>query len=242
MPDDWIKVASYSAPLGAEMAIGLLQDEGIEAFSTGDLSAASFAGVSSLGGTVEVRVRTADEKLARAILARMEQQPADGWETEAENEAVWVCSLCGEPVGEEHSTCPSCRTSRDAIQSADAAITLRPRPAPARAEERLAPTQITAEPPPPLAEELAEDAVEVPNLEGFLADDVARRALRAAIFGAMVVFFPLTFYSLWLSLRLCLMPGELTLDNSRRLRWTMLLNGLVMLFWVLAFETLRLMF
>src|SRR5438105_4952687 len=101
MPDDWIKVASYTAPLTAQMAMGLLQDEGIEVFSTGELSAAPFAGVAAVGGTVELHVRAADEKLARVILAEMEKPPADDWEDQAEGDAVWVCSLCGEPVGEE---------------------------------------------------------------------------------------------------------------------------------------------
>jgi hypothetical protein len=75
-----------------------------------------------------------------------------------------------------------------------------------------------------------------------LADDLARRALRAAIFGAMSIFFLLNFYSLWLSLRLCLMPGELTPENGRRLRWAMLLNGFVVVVWVVGFEIWRWMF
>jgi hypothetical protein len=220
------------------MAMGLLQDEGIEVFSTGDLSAASFAGIASLGGTVELHVRAADKKLARVILAQMEKPPADDWESEAESDAAWVCSLCGEPVGEEQTECPSCRTPRDAIRVADTATTLQHRSAPARFEDAPRPEQITAEPPPPPVQELTEDHEEITNLDSFLPDDLARRALRAAIFGAMTVFFLLNFYSLWLSFRLCLMPGELTPDNSRRLRWAMVLNGLVVLAWVLAFEAL----
>jgi hypothetical protein len=241
MSDDWVRVASFAAPLGAEMAMGLLQDEGIEVFSTGDLSNATFAGVASVGGTVELRVRAADEKLARVILAELEAPPAENWESEAEGSAVWVCSLCGEPVGEEQNRCPSCRTPRDAIRAVDPATTLRPRPAPLRAESQPKPQQITTEPPPPRIEELAAEHVEMPNLANFLADDLARRALRAAVFGAMTIFFLLNFYSLWLSLRLCLMPGELSPESSRQLRWAMMLNGFVLLVWIVAFETWRFM-
>jgi hypothetical protein len=241
MPDDWIKVASYAAPLTAQMAMGLLQDEGIEVFSTGELSARTFAGVAAVGGTVELHVRAGDEKLARVILAEVEKPPAEDWEDQAEGEAVWVCSLCGEPVGEEQDQCPSCQTLRDAIRPARSATTLVPRPAPERAEG-VPRDQITAQPPAAQAEELIEDHEEIPNLESFLADDLARRALRAALFGAMTIFFLLNFYSLWLSLRLCLMPGELTPENARRLRWAMLLNGFVVVVWVTAFETWYLLF
>jgi hypothetical protein len=240
MSDEWITVASFSVPLAAQIAMGRLQDDGIEVFSTGELSAAPFAGVSALGGTVQLQVRAYDAHRARGILAECEELAHSDWESQAEPEDIWVCSLCGEPVSNTFGVCPSCQTSRDAIRSADAATTRLSRIAPSPDEDNGArQEQVTTAPPPLRDEEFTEEVPEIPNLDTFLADDLARRAFRAALFGIMSTVFLFNLYSLWLSLRLCLMPGELTPKSSSRLRWAVLLNIIVVLAWVIALEFLR---
>jgi hypothetical protein len=106
-----------------------------------------------------------------------------------------------------------------------------------------------AGPPPIPAHELTEDSPEMVNPETFLADDLARRAFRAAVFSVMtmgIIFLSLGLgaivslgfcaYSCWLLLRLCRMPGELSPRSSNRLLWAFCLNVLVLLTWVLVVQ------
>jgi hypothetical protein len=227
MPDEWITVASFQSPLAAQIARGRLGDEGIEAISSGDLSATTFAGVSALGGPVQLSVRAEDVEGARAILADLEEHVEPGWEAEAEPESLWVCSVCGEAVPQEEPKCPSCQTPRQDITK-DALALRRSRVLenPEGIERR---DQVRTGPPVLSADDLREDSPELADPETFLADDLARRALRAGLIGFL--FVPIAFYSLWLCLRLCLMPGELSAKNRNRLCGAILLNVLVMLAW-----------
>ena len=49
MPERFVTVATYGAPLEAEMAKNLLETEGIASFLEGDLTASAFFGNSALG-------------------------------------------------------------------------------------------------------------------------------------------------------------------------------------------------
>jgi hypothetical protein len=81
--------------------------------------------------------------------------------------------------------------------------------------------------------QLAEDDLELPPLETFLGDDLARRAFRAALFGCLAPCGPFTLYSLWLLLRLSLYPGGLSPAGMRRRQGALLLDEVVCLFWLM---------
>ncbi len=236
MSDELVAVASYLAPVLAEIALSRLRAEGIECFSTGDVSAGTFAGVSGLGGPVAVHVRAADAPRARLLLAELGEPPEPDWEAQAAAEdGVWLCSLCGEPVPLDQSTCPGCEMPRDAVREERSRALPRPRPAGTGPEEGIQrPGQVMTGPPAVPEHELLEDAPEMVDPETFLADELARRALRAAIFGPMACGL-FNFYSLWLLFRLCLMPGELSPRSSRRLALAFAINVLVAIFLALVF-------
>jgi hypothetical protein len=233
-PGELIVVGSFRSSLAAQLALGRLGDEGIEAFATGDLAAATFAGVGAI--SVQLQVRAADADQAREILAELESPLDEDWENEAESK-TWLCSLCGEACALDEVLCPSCQTPRDAI---------RPKEPPARVlqstpttplEERIESRgDIMKGLPVPLEQDLAEEGSELGELGSLLADDLARRALRAAIIGCILpMTLVFTLYSSWLSFRLCLMPGDLSPKNSSRLRWTVFLNVAVLMTLVLIY-------
>jgi hypothetical protein len=237
MSDELVTVASYRAPVVAQLALGRLKDEGIEAFLTGEGAVDTFAGVSGLGGPMQLQVHAPDLERARALLAEVEGHVNPDWETEVEtDEGIWLCSLCGQPVELDEDVCPACQTPREAVRT-ERSTTLPRRPPPAQSAEAIERRDQMMTGPPPIPEhELTEDAVDIPPAETFLADDLARRAFRAAVFGAMTpICGVFSLYSVWLSLRLCFMPGELTPQNSQRLRWALLINGLIGLGWVVVY-------
>ncbi len=115
MSGRFVTVATYSLPYEAELARNMLEAEGIEAIIGGDLT----GGMLPLG-EIQLQVREEDAAGAVGILADQAARATleDDWETQAESGAgVWTCSLCGEPVPENATLCPSCQTPRDAIRT-----------------------------------------------------------------------------------------------------------------------------
>jgi hypothetical protein len=76
----------------------------------------------------------------------------------------------------------------------------------------------------------AESDLQLPPLETFLGDDLARRAMLAALFGPFTVGLG-TLYSCWLLLKLLLFSGELSPSGLRKVYLAILLNGLFSLVW-----------
>jgi hypothetical protein len=117
MPDKLVTVASYPTIHEAQLALGLLENEGI----TGFLAGAHGAAMLPAYGIQEVALQVWAEDALRAVglLAAVAAQAEldDDWESQAEDGAnVWICSLCGEPVSQRLEVCYSCQTPRDAIQ------------------------------------------------------------------------------------------------------------------------------
>jgi hypothetical protein len=229
MSDKPVTVASYRGAVEAQLAVVQLEAEGVRAFLTGDVAAGTFSGISGLGGLLSVQVPESQLERAREILSAAEGEQDQDWEAQAEAGAgVWVCTLCGEPVGEDLPACPACQTPREAVRATTPAVAQQPRrparpEAPADAVRRR--DQLTPGEPAVPEHELAESEPDLPPAETFLSDDLARRALRAAIVGCLLPCGVVTLYSLWLQLRLCLFPGELSPEATRKLYWTFLING-----------------
>src|SRR5262245_43385325 len=122
MSESFVTVAGFQSAVEAQLACARLQEEGIEAFLTGDIAADTFGGFSGLGGSLQLQVAQGQVGRAQEILSALAtgQSLDEDWEGQAES-AVWVCSLCGEPVPLEQGTCPSCRTPRQAVTTPPAA-------------------------------------------------------------------------------------------------------------------------
>jgi hypothetical protein len=232
MSHTFVTVATFTNPIEAQLAAGRLEDEDIEVFLSGDLTASMLSGFGSVS-RVELRVPEEEAEQAAAILATpaMEEEPDPNWPRPGEEEDLWLCTLCGDAVTLDLDVCPACQTPREAIRDEPASLPSRRSPSPLQPAEGIQKTdEVTTGPPTIPEHELAEDDLELPPLDTFLGDDLVNRAFRAALFG--LFFTPLTVYSLWLLLRLALFRGDLSPAGMRKLYWTLVMVGAVCLLWV----------
>ena len=116
MSEKFVTVATYGTSVEAQLARGLLEAEGINAYLIGDLTADAFPGLSALGDQVALQVHEQDAPRAVSLLASAASATLHAdWERQAEA-GVWVCSVCGAAVGYDLSTCPACKTGREGIR------------------------------------------------------------------------------------------------------------------------------
>jgi hypothetical protein len=236
VPEKLVTVATFTQPLEAQIARGRLEHEGITVFLTGDLTASAFAGFSGIGGLTELQVPEADAERAATVLAECmgEEELDDDWESRAEQEEdLWVCSLCGSSVANDLEVCPSCKTPKEAIRSGTRTSRIRSQApvADELAEQGVQKREEIATG-RPLDQELPEPEsdLQLPSMETFLGDDLARRAFRSALVSLAVV--PLGLYSLWLLLRLALFSGEVSPVGMRRIYGAILLTGVNVILWL----------
>jgi hypothetical protein len=219
--DKYVIVAKFTFPYEGELAKNLLQNEGIESFLSGELSADALSAISD---QVLLQVHEQDAQRAASILAAHQASLDDDWEERAEQGPdVWVCSLCGAPVSNSLSVCVGCQTPREGIradrpsspthfQRAPAAP---PPHDPVQKRDEIATAAAARGPTAPGASPAeAGPGEEEPIPEAPVGDDMARRAFIAAIFGfaGVVILLPVAWYFL---ARVMLFPGEL----SRGARW-----------------------
>jgi hypothetical protein len=247
MPQKFVTVARFSLPLEAELVKARLADAGIEAYVLGgDLVGTTFSGMGGLGGQVHLQVLESAIPEAEAILAACTpEMPLDpDWESQAEDdEAVWVCTLCGDAVRGDLPVCPSCLSPREAdpetSRAGDEAV--QDSPAPRSRPRRAGPLaskesvqkrgELTGQPPLTPDHALAPEQVEVPPLATLLGDDMARRAFLSALFGCVLPIGIFTLYSAWVLVGLLLYPGELSPKGNRKVIAAYVLNaGAVVLF------------
>jgi hypothetical protein len=208
MPDKSALAAAFYSPVEAELARGLLEEEGIKTFLTGGGSVNIFSGVQGLGGQIQVRVSEADADRAVQLLAPHFDHHQDEADASAEaDSALWVCPLCGDAVCNDLEFCPSCKTERPAVRPS-LAVTTAPRFNAASQDIKEEPV-LRAEkltPDPPLESEPArlEGDLDVPDMETLVGDDLVRRAFFSSLFGF------LSPYSLWLLLRLAFYSGKVS--------------------------------
>lgn len=240
MSDEFITIARFSTPLEAQLAVGRLEAEGIKAYLTGDLSVSVFTGMGALGGQVHLQVIATDKERAIKVLEECAADALDeGWRSQTEDDsAVWVCPLCGDAVRVILPVCPSCHTLRGSTPEAKdygaEAIQSAPSPAgrPSRIPRRNPPPEgvqkpedVSAQPPSAVGD--AEGEIEVPELATFHGDDLARRALRATLFGLGVpILLP---FAVWLLFQLLFYDGELSPRGRRNLYLALAVQGAVVM-------------
>jgi hypothetical protein len=239
MSDQLVTVARFTGPLEAQLALGRLRDEGVQALLTGDNCVSVFTGT-GLGGDHQLQVTEADRERAEQILADFARdRELDKHAALADQDAaIWVCPLCGDAVADHLDVCPACQTPRDAPEGAvrkgvtPPATRLRPRRQPSLEEGVERRDRLSAEA-TSLPEQLeAEGGLDLPEVATFLGDDLARRAFLSALFGFLLwamywalnsplltILFslPFTLYAVWLMGRLAFFPGELSPKGMRHL-------------------------
>jgi hypothetical protein len=241
MPEKFVTVARFSQPLEAELAKARLADAGIEAYVLGgDLVATTFSGMGGLGGRVYLQVPESVAQQAEVILAACAPEtPLDpDWESQAEDdEAVWVCTLCGDAVRDALPVCPSClsprgadpETSREgdeAVQDSPALRGRHRRARPLASKESVQKQgELTSQTPLTPDHTLGSEDVEVPPLATLLGDDMARRAFLSALFGCVLPIGIFTLYSAWVLVGLLFYPGELSPAGNRKVIGAYVLNA-----------------
>jgi Putative prokaryotic signal transducing protein len=216
---EYVLVATFTLPEEAQLASGRLEAEGITSRVSSEINPA-FWGFSGLG-RVELFVPEEDAERAAKILADcMHLENADeGTGSSMEGpDALWVCSICGDAVGIDKMTCPSCGTSR-----ADITTTMRKSLHDDRTTRRADLQKETPSPP----KDRIEGDFDLPALESIdMGDVLAQRALRAAMLG--LFFFPialLAYRCLW---QLMFYDGELSPRAMRRLYFALAIDLLLM--------------
>ncbi len=251
MTDDYVTVAGFGETVEAEIARGRLESEGIPAVVSGAPTANVLFGTTNLG---RVELRVPAEHLKRAVQILVECGGGRNLSEEVredDEEPVWLCPLCGEPVRDVLPVCHACHTPRgksptvraryeedepeDGIQAQPAAASREIR----RPEDGIRqPAQTTSEPPVP-----HDSAGVTMTIDGSPAalsegDTMARRALYGALFA-----FPtaglLLLYSIWLLLRLTFHRGELSARGMRHLYLAMVLDGLYLVLFLLLCGGIR---
>ncbi len=114
MSDHYVTVASYRFPHEAQLALNVLEEEGIRAFLDGELTANVLSGI---GEELRLQVHEHDAQRATRLLAEIDAQAGvdDDWEDQAES-CAWTCELCGAPINNRYSACPACKTPSPHVQ------------------------------------------------------------------------------------------------------------------------------
>lgn len=238
MGDKFVTVATYNLPYEAELAKNLLQNEGIESFLTGGLTADVLFGNAGLADQVRLQVREDDAQRAAGLLAVHAATIDADWEERAEHDPdVWVCSLCGAPVSNQLTTCTGCQTPRASIRADRPRLPAPPVDAVQRRDEIAArPPRASAPPAPAPAASAAGEEEPFPEVP--VGEDMARRAFIASLFGiaGVVILLPVAWYFL---ARTILSPGELSRVASRRFYLAILLSCGGAVLWLGIFRWLR---
>lgn len=236
MADKFVTVATYNLPYEAELAKNLLENEGIQSFLTGGLTADTLFGNAGLADQVRLQVREDDARRAAGLLAVHAASVDADWEDRAEHDPdVWVCSLCGAPVSNQLTTCHGCQTPRASIRADRPPLPAPPPDAVRRRDEiaeRPAPSPTTATPGAPAAGD-EEPFPEVP-----VGDDMARRAFIAALFGiaGVVILLPVAWYFL---ARVIFFQGELGRRALRQFYLALVLSCGGAVLWLGIFTWVR---
>jgi hypothetical protein len=251
MTDKFVTVARFSDPMEAQLAVGRLDAEGIKAYLIGDLSLSVFSTVGSLTGQVHLQVGADDQERAVKILEECSPDIVDDrWKAQTEDDsAIWVCPLCGDAVRVILPVCPSCHTLRGSTPETDPADAeaIQDSPSPTRRRHRerrkeASPQgvqkleEITDRPlPSPEKEDAGE--IEVPQLATLHGDQMARSALRSALFGLVLPF--LLLFAVYMVFSLLFYDGELSPKGRRDLYFTLAILGAVLLILLLFCAPVR---
>jgi hypothetical protein len=174
MADKLVTIASHLTAQEAHLAKNSLEAEGIPTFLADEQTESLLGVVVGFVGGVKLLVADDQAERAREVLATLSGSPADAPPDERVT-TTRTCPICGEAFDPECDYCPRCGP-------------------PADTEER------SSEEPWPAAPK-AEDAAEAADSAG---DEMARRALWSAVLGLTLCPAVMTFYAMYLILRVCL--------------------------------------
>jgi hypothetical protein len=226
MAEEHVIVATFTQPMEAQVACERLNVEGIPAYVIDDTASSPITGIFGLARRVVVYVPATDYQRAARILEDTPGQPSvppkrltAPAEEEEEDEDLWLCPLCGEPLSVALAECPACGTARPELQPPKREGLAWNRP------PRSWSDKLTADAP---AETLLgmETNVEVPPLRTLEGDALASRALRAALLTALIP--PLYFISFWALWQLLAYDGEFSPLGARKRFLGILLNTLLL--------------
>jgi hypothetical protein len=205
-----VTIERFATPFEASMAKNRLEAEGIPAFLADEQTVGNLWQMGpALGG---VKLLVPDDCIQKAmdvLTTPPDEQVFSGAETDAPSDldsqaiqAARTCPRCGNQFGPEEGFCPNCGSAGET-------------------KTELKTINDAAE----SGNSVEEDAaLDVPLPPG---DELALRAWRTAAFG--LLFFPLTFYSSWLLIRLFFYAGELSPQSIRRMLGAMALDALVLI-------------
>lgn len=199
MPEKLVAVASFTTPVEAELAKNHLETEGISARLANDSTVGWFWYISNAVGGIQLLV---GEEQAERALAILESAPGgqDIPGSGESEEATWTCERCGAQVSAELEYCPCGEVD---------------------AENRSDPAG------PSLAEPRGATGDARDQLETSPGDEMATRALRAAILGLLLCPPLLQIYSVWILIRLISYQGDVSPAGVRNGYVAMIIDALV---------------
>src|SRR5262245_10040314 len=99
MSEQFIALASFTHAAEAHMVLSHLEEAGVRAFLSGEMTAGVMADLRPLGPQVTLHVAASEVKRALDVVAWLRQDAplSDEWEQDAESsDVVWKCPGCGE--------------------------------------------------------------------------------------------------------------------------------------------------
>jgi hypothetical protein len=218
-------VGTFTEPEEAEFACRRLKSEGIPAYVSDDPVASPFGS----GRRVVVYVPAADYERASRFLEEHPQRPPESdAEPEEEEDDLWLCPLCGEPLSVKSTVCPGCGTARPPEPAKEEAVVWdRPR----RSESKGV-TNAAWDPSP-----LLESDVVVPVLKTAQGDALAARALKVALLSFLCL--PVAYWSFRLAFELLCYEGEFSPAGTRNKIIALILNAILLPFAAAVFIGLK---
>jgi len=205
-----VTVERFATPFEANMAKNRLEAEGIPAFLADEQTVGNLWHMGgALGG---VKLLVPDDYIQKAmdvLTTPPDEEVFSGAQTDLPSDpdseaiqAARTCPLCGNQLGPDEGPCPACGSSGEN-------------------ETELK----TINHDPEFRDSAEEDAAsDAPLPQG---DELAFRAWKMAAFG--LIFFPLTFYSSWLLIRLFLFPAPLSPEGKRKMLGALVFDVVVLI-------------
>jgi predicted Zn-ribbon and HTH transcriptional regulator len=192
-----LTIARFGTPFQANMAKNRLEAEGIPAFLADEQMVGNFLAYGPVLGGVKLLVPDDYLQKAMDVLTKPPEDELYDEESDLSHDqnheqteaiqAIRTCPQCGNKLSAEQRFCPACTSLQ---KEANKFMT---------EGESLGSAD----------QDAGEDVPVLPQ-----GDDLAFRAWKTAAFG--LIFFPLTFYSSWLLVRLLLFPAQLSAEGKRK--------------------------
>lgn len=241
MTDRLVTVAAFNTPLEADIARGRLSEAGIASYLTDEALVGNFWALVNAVGGVKLQVAQSDSERAREVLRpepEIEESPPPEGSSPAPPRGHWRCGQCGSEVDAGFEVCWKCGASRDG--QADPNFMAEPVDDEPEEPEADVPedspedwqslpeavAQADANPfssPRAPLHQAAQVAVAPPEATE-RGDDLALRALRAAIIGLMLCPLVLNIVSVCFLVQLAVQNHPLGSRGKRHFYLAWLLN------------------